>query len=83
MLNWQSVVIALIVFGIVMLATRTVSLGSLAGAVAVPIALLFLKAGAILTCFAVAAVLLIIIRHIPNIKRMFRREELTFTQDEE
>jgi len=83
MLNWQSVVIALIVFGIVVLLTRTVSLGSLAGAATIPIALLFFKAGAVKTGFAVIVALLVIVRHIPNIKRLLRREEMSFTRDEE
>jgi len=83
MINWQSVVIALIVFGIVVLATRTVSLGSLAGAVTIPTALLFFKAGTVTTGFAVVAALLIVVRHIPNIKRLLRREERSITQDKE
>jgi len=83
MLNWQSVVIALIIFGIVVLATRTVSLGSLAGAVTIPIALLFFKAAAVTTGFAVVAALLIVVRHIPNIKRLLQREELSITQNKE
>ncbi len=82
-LQWQSVIIALVVFGIVVMVTRAVSLGSLAGAVAIPIAILCFKAGAVLTGFATVAALLVILRHIPNIKRLMRREELSFTQDEE
>jgi len=82
-LQWQAVVVALVAFGILVLATRIVSLGSLAGAVALPISVWLFKGGTVLTGFAVAAALLVIFRHIPNIKRLLRREELSFKQNEE
>ncbi len=80
-LQWQSVVVGLIVFAIVVGLTRTVSLGSLAAAVAVPIALWLFKGGPVLTGFGIVAGLFIIYRHIPNIKRLLRGEELSFKRD--
>jgi len=82
-LQWPSVVVGLAVFGLVFAATRTVSLGSLAGAVVVPVAIWFFKGGLVLTVFGAAAALLIVLRHIPNIKRLLRHEELSFERDEE
>jgi len=82
-LQWQAVVVGLIVFAGVVGVTRTVSLGSVAAAVTLPMAIALFKGGTVLTCFGVVAALLTVLRHWPNIKRLIRHEELSFKEQEE
>lgn len=70
------------VFVVVLLLTRFVSLGSIAGAVAFPIALAcFTHSGIASPAFAVGVLLavLVIVRHKDNIARLLKGEERRFT----
>jgi len=70
------------VFVVVLLLTRFVSLGSIAGAVAFPIALAsFSHSGSASPSFAVGVLLaaLVIVRHKDNIARLLKGEERRFT----
>ena len=78
------------VFGFVFWRTRQVSLGSIAGAVVLPVLLsaLFLRNGSdashgsVVVLVWVAAIL-VIYRHRANIQRLLRGEELSFKQKQE
>jgi glycerol-3-phosphate acyltransferase PlsY len=67
--------IAAAVFAIVYALGRVVSLGSLAGAIVFPIALAVLERPPALIAFAVATMLLILLRHHDNIARLLRGKE--------
>ena len=70
-----SVLIALVIFGVVLAATRYVSLGSLCAAVAMPILIyLFQGAGALLVMM-IAVSLLVIYKHRTNISRLMQGTE--------
>lgn len=72
-------VAALIVFGIIViiiLATRYVSLASITGAILIPFCVLFFHYPREYLIFGLSVTLLIIWRHIPNIKRLRQGKEL-------
>jgi glycerol-3-phosphate acyltransferase PlsY len=77
-ISWLSLVIALAVFSVVVLATRIVSVGSMSGAVALPIAMWLLRAEHEFVVFAIVAAVLVVIRHRSNIARLIRGEENRF-----
>jgi glycerol-3-phosphate acyltransferase PlsY len=76
-LVWQAIGIALLIGIIIILFTRYVSLGSILGALAFPFLVAFLPFEWPLPyfCFALLAALLVIIKHIPNIKRLVKGKE--------
>ena len=75
-IDWRLALIAWGVFILVTLLTRYVSLGAILGSIAVPIAMLILDIGGVADLnIIILCVLLVIIRHIPNIKRLIKGEE--------
>jgi glycerol-3-phosphate acyltransferase PlsY len=67
--------VALLVFALAFALSRRVSVGSLAGAVVLPLAAWFAGAPPAREAMAVALCLVVVLRHIPNIKRLARGEE--------
>lgn len=80
-LAWVPALISLIVFAVTLMITRIVSVSSLAGAVALPIAL-FVWAGprAPLFLVSIALFLFVVWTHRSNIRRLRRGEEPRFGQ---
>ena len=76
---------ALVVWILVTFTTRIVSAGSLAAAVALPLALLFLphKGGTTLLLFTIALALFVFWAHRSNIRRLLRGEENRFSRKTE
>jgi acyl phosphate:glycerol-3-phosphate acyltransferase len=80
-LNWKASLVALGAWLLAFLPTRYVSLGSIAGAVALPIAHHFTARGPgqwIVTAFLAFAGLLVIVRHRTNIRRLLAGTEPRF-----
>jgi len=74
--NWQLALISWGVFILVALITRYVSLASVLGSIAFPVSMLVLNVGGIAERnIVILCVILVIIRHIPNIKRLIKGEE--------
>jgi len=75
-IDWRLALIAWGAFIIITLATRYVSLGAILGSIAFPVSMVILKIGGLADInIIVLCVLLVIIRHIPNIKRLVKGEE--------
>jgi glycerol-3-phosphate acyltransferase PlsY len=74
-LSWTAGLSGLGVFIVLVIATRFVSLASMAGAAAIPLFMLAYHVRPIYSIFAAVAVVLVIARHAPNIKRLLRGEE--------
>ncbi len=64
-----------LLFIIIILLTRYVSLGSITGAIAIPIAMLFLHYPRDYFIFGLSVCLLLLWRHAPNIKRLIQGKE--------
>jgi acyl phosphate:glycerol-3-phosphate acyltransferase len=81
-LSTAATVLAGAVWAVVYLVSRTVSLASIAAALALPAGVLLLERAGdrflVLLAFSAAVALLIIIRHRSNIARLLRGEELRF-----
>jgi len=74
--DWRLALISWGVFIIVTLLTRYVSLGAILGCIAFPISMRLFDVGGLAEFnIVILCVLLVIIRHIPNIKRLFKGEE--------
>jgi glycerol-3-phosphate acyltransferase PlsY len=74
--NWQLALISWGVFIIVALITRYVSLASILGSIAFPVSMLILHVGgAAERNIVILCVILVIVRHVPNIKRLIKGEE--------
>ena len=76
-LNWQTALIALLAAGIGFGLTRKMSVGSLAAAIAYPVAVWYIAPE--YRYFAIVAALFLIIMHISNIKRLASGEEKELT----
>lgn len=76
-LVWQAIGIALVVGLVVIALSRYVSLGSISGAILFPMLVAFLPFEWPLPYFwlALLAALLVVIKHIPNIKRLIKSKE--------
>ena len=77
-LNWVIALIAFAIWGIVVAITKYVSLGSIIGSSSVPIMMIFWKNPKIPPAFmfiGVLAALAILLKHIPNIKRLLNGTE--------
>ena len=74
-LGWKVLLIAAAAFALGFVLTKRVSVGSLSAAVALPIAAFLLLSSLPLSLLALAAGLLVIIRHVPNVKRLLKGEE--------
>jgi glycerol-3-phosphate acyltransferase PlsY len=75
---WAPVLISAGVFAVLVRATRIVSVGSIGGAVVLPIAMYALDADPEFVAFGTVAAALVIVRHRSNIKRLLRGEEHRF-----
>ena len=74
--NWQLALISWGVFIIVALITRYVSLASILGSIAFPVSMAILHVGGIAERnIVILCVILVIVRHIPNIKRLIKGDE--------
>ena len=75
-IDWRVALISWGVFILVTLITRYVSLGSIIGSITFPASMLILHVGEVAELTVVIlCVVLVIIRHIPNIKRLIKGEE--------
>lgn len=72
------VLIVLVIFILVVAISRYIALGSIIGALLLPPLLLFFEKENIIKIFGMAVSLLIVIRHIPNIKRLITGQEHKF-----
>ncbi|MEW6618107.1 MAG: glycerol-3-phosphate 1-O-acyltransferase PlsY [bacterium] len=72
------VLIALLVFLLVVAISRYISIGSIIAAILIPVLLLFFKEEPEIIIFALVISWLIVIRHIPNIKRLITGQEHKF-----
>lgn len=72
------VLITLVVFILVVVISKYISLGSIIGALLLPLLLLFFEKEDIIKIFGLIVSLLIIIRHLPNIKRLMTGQEHKF-----
>lgn len=70
--------VVFIVFFIIVILTRYVSVGSIVGALLMPILMWFRGEGTFVTLFGVVVGILVIMRHIPNIKRLLKGRESRF-----
>jgi acyl phosphate:glycerol-3-phosphate acyltransferase len=70
MLNWQVGLITFGAFGLMLALSRMVSLSSIAGAIALPFLMFFLKQPLAYLLFAVAGGFYVVIRHRTNIQRI-------------
>jgi glycerol-3-phosphate acyltransferase PlsY len=77
-MNWMAALVGLGVFLLAFLPSRYISLGSIAGALAVPVANHFTKGHWMLTVFFAVAGLLVIVRHRGNIARLLAGTETKF-----
>jgi glycerol-3-phosphate acyltransferase PlsY len=68
---------AVVAFGVGLAVSRHVSVGSLAGAVALPAAAFWLHGARPGSWLALAVGALVVVKHVPNIRRLLRGEELT------
>jgi len=75
-IDWRLALISWGVFFIVTILTRYVSLGAMLGCIAFPLSMRLIEVGGIAELnIIILCVLLVIVRHIPNIKRLFKGEE--------
>ena len=75
-IDWRLALISWGVFLIVTLITRYVSLGAMLGSVAFPVSMLVIRVGGLAELnIIILCVLLVIVRHIPNIRRLIKGEE--------
>lgn len=77
-IDYNAGVIALVVFALAFLLTRYVSLGSILGAVSVPVTLVAKGFSGLCMILIGLSVLLIIMKHAENIVRIARHRELRF-----
>ncbi|MBU4310230.1 glycerol-3-phosphate 1-O-acyltransferase PlsY [bacterium] len=80
-LAWQAIGISLLLGIVIISLTRYISLGSMAGAIALPflVVLLPFKKPLPYLWFALLVAFLVIIKHIPNIKRLIKGKENRFS----
>jgi len=75
-IDWRLALISWGVFIVVALITRYVSLASILGSIAFPVSMVILHVGGIAERnIVILCVILVIVRHIPNIKRLIKGEE--------
>jgi glycerol-3-phosphate acyltransferase PlsY len=75
-IDWRVALISWGVFILVTLITRYVSLGSIIGSISFPVSMVILHVGGIAERnIVILCVILVIVRHIPNIKRLIKGEE--------
>jgi glycerol-3-phosphate acyltransferase PlsY len=69
-LAWLPAIISFVVFGIVLGITRYVSLGSICAAIAFPVFCWLINVEQSIFWFSLAVCILLIYKHIPNMKRL-------------
>jgi len=75
-IDWRLALISWGVFILITVLTRFVSLGAMLGCTAFPVSMLILNVGGLAELIIIIiCVLLVIVRHIPNIKRLVKGEE--------
>ena len=74
-LAWQAMLLVISVWLVIVALTRYISLGSILGAVVLPILVYTLNAPLPYLLFSILTSLLVIIKHIPNIKRFIKGKE--------
>jgi len=79
-LCWWAGLFAFGVWGVVVALTRYASVGSMAAAASLPVIFLATKMPTPYLAFGLFIAVVVILRHIPNIKRLFRGEELKLGQ---
>ena len=78
--DWRLALISWGIFIMITLLTRYVSLGAIIGSIAFPVSMRLLHVGGIAELTVVIiCVLLILIRHAPNVKRLVKGEESRFS----
>jgi glycerol-3-phosphate acyltransferase PlsY len=75
-LAWQPALLAFLLAATLILLFRYVSLGSIAGSLSLPFLMLLYKAPLQYIIFTSLLALLVIFRHIPNIRRLLNGTEL-------
>ena len=75
-IDWRLALISWGVFILVTLITRYVSLGAISGSIAFPVFMAILKIGGLAELnIIILGVLLVVVRHLPNIRRLLKGEE--------
>lgn len=77
-----AVVLGLLVWSLVVAATRTVSLGSIAAALALPLLVWWLYGRGLVLAVAVSLAVFVLFTHRTNIRRLLRGEESSFRRRE-
>lgn len=77
-ISWKLLAIIAVVFFVVAIATRKVSAGSVSAALAMGILCWFMPLPLSLKLLALFTSILVILRHLPNIRRLIRGEEPDF-----
>ena len=77
-INWRAALIAFVVWGVLLAATKYMSLSVICAAASCPISLLFLRADFTVCLLRAAASLLMIVRHKENISRLIAGTESKF-----
>lgn len=75
----KAAALAIVVFAIGVAITGHISVGSMVGALLFPFFVIVFHSPKPVIGLAVGATLLILIRHIPNLKRLLKKEELNFS----
>lgn len=75
MIDWQAALILLGIFILIVAVTRYVSLGSVIGAVLLPVAEIILGRGTANLIFSILIAVLVVYMHQSNIKRLLNRNE--------
>lgn len=82
-LDWRAAIIGLSIFAIIVITTKYVSLGSIIAVTSVwPLILWFYREAPLLPAYLIiygAIVAIVVIRHIPNIKRLVNHTESKFS----
>jgi glycerol-3-phosphate acyltransferase PlsY len=79
-ISWTAALASLGVFALIVVPTRLVSLAGIGGALTAPVFMLCFRAPGIHTGFVAAAVALLVVRHLPNLKRLLAGKEPRFGQ---
>lgn len=75
-LSWQAAFLCFLIWIVIVLLTRYSSLGSLSGALAMPVLLLLFHRPSAFVCWGIFAALLVFVRHKENIRRLVKGQEL-------